>query len=109
MASEGTLSTLDAPIQALNLARDTRGVLPAQIAFGSASALLTTIRVRFPHSAKMNFWLTSIQDTMSNDQDYVNLGLTCADVCQACYQRLEVRPLEELNRPVSNAIRDLTT
>ena len=39
-------STLDADIKVLDRAKDTCGVRPAQIAFDSASALLTTIRVR---------------------------------------------------------------
>jgi hypothetical protein len=44
---DGVLSALDVLIQALNLAKDTCGIPPAQIAFGSASALLTMIRARF--------------------------------------------------------------
>ena len=39
-------STLDADIKVLDRAKGTCGVRPAQIAFDSASALLTTIRVR---------------------------------------------------------------
>ena len=45
---DGVLSTLDVFIQGLNLAKDTCGIPPAQIAFGAASILLTMIRVRFP-------------------------------------------------------------
>ena len=45
---EGALSTLDALIQVLSLAKDACGVPPAQIALGSAVVLLTMIRVRFP-------------------------------------------------------------
>jgi hypothetical protein len=44
---DGVLATLDVFVQALNLAKDTCGVPPAQIAFGAASALLSMIRVRF--------------------------------------------------------------
>ena len=40
------LSALDELILVLNLAKDTCGIPPAQIAFGSASALLEMIRVR---------------------------------------------------------------
>jgi hypothetical protein len=40
------LPTLDVFIQALNIAKDACGIPPAQIALGSASALLTMIRVR---------------------------------------------------------------
>ena len=44
---DGVLSALNVFIQALNLAKDTCGVPPAQVAFGAASILLTMIRVRF--------------------------------------------------------------
>jgi hypothetical protein len=44
---DGVLSTLDVFIQALNVAKDSCGIPPAQIAFGSASVLLTMIRVYF--------------------------------------------------------------
>ena len=43
---DAVLSTLDVVIQGLNLAKDACGIPPAQIALGSASVLLTTIRVR---------------------------------------------------------------
>ena len=46
---DGTLSSaLDVVIQTLALAKDTCGIPPAQIALGSAVALLTMIRVHFP-------------------------------------------------------------
>jgi hypothetical protein len=45
---DGVLSTLDLLIQALDLAKDACGIPPAQIALGSASVLLTLIRVRSP-------------------------------------------------------------
>jgi hypothetical protein len=48
---DGALSGLDLLIQTLTLAKDTCGVPPAQIALGSAVALLTMIRVRLPRFA----------------------------------------------------------
>ena len=42
------LPTLDVFIQVLNIAKDTCGIPPAQIAFGFASVLLSMIRARFP-------------------------------------------------------------
>ena len=45
---EGVLPTFDVVIQALRLAKDTCGIPPAAVAFGSANALLTIIRVNFP-------------------------------------------------------------
>ena len=43
---DGVPPTLDVFIQALNFAKDSCGIPPAQVAFGSASALLSMIRVR---------------------------------------------------------------
>jgi hypothetical protein len=40
--------TLDVFIQVLSIAKDTCGIQPAQVAFGSASIILTVIRVRLP-------------------------------------------------------------
>jgi hypothetical protein len=44
---------------------------------------------------------------MANDQEYVELGQACGDVCQALYQRLKGRRLDELNQFVLDAIGDL--
>jgi hypothetical protein len=53
---DGVLPTLDVFIQVLSIAKDTCGIPPAQVAFGSASALLTMIRVRLPlPGVEMNF------------------------------------------------------
>ena len=45
---DAVLPTLDVFIQVLNIAKDACGILPAQVAFGSASALLAMIRVHSP-------------------------------------------------------------
>jgi hypothetical protein len=45
---DGALSTIDALVQVLTLAKDTCRIPPAQVAFGSAVALLTMIRVCIP-------------------------------------------------------------
>jgi hypothetical protein len=42
---DAVLTTLNLLIQALNVAKDDCGIPPAQVAFGSASILLTMIRV----------------------------------------------------------------
>ena len=44
---DGALSSLNAAIDALNLAKEASSITPAKAAFGSASVLLTTIRVDF--------------------------------------------------------------
>ena len=42
---DGVLSSLNATIEALNLAKEISGIAPAKAAFDSVSALLTMIRV----------------------------------------------------------------
>ena len=104
---DGVLKTLDLFIQALNIAKDACAIPPAQIAFGSASVLLTMIRVRFSPLCEDELPTHVVQDTMANDQDYVDLGQACADVCQALYQRLKGRRSDELNQSVLDAIGNL--
>ena len=57
---DGAPSLLNAAIDALNLAKGTSSITPAKAAFGSATVLLTTIRVRFlpVHTRSVDFWLT---------------------------------------------------
>jgi hypothetical protein len=57
----------------------------------------------------MSFWLTLVQDTMANKRDYVDLGLSCADVCKALDRGLKGRQLDELSKSVLGAIDQLTT
>jgi hypothetical protein len=45
---------------------------------------------------------------MINKQDYVDLGLSCADVCTALDRGLDGRRLHELSKPVLGAIGQLT-
>ena len=49
---ERVLPTLDVFIQVLSIAKDTCGIPPAQVAFGSAGVLLSMIRARFPQLCK---------------------------------------------------------
>jgi len=45
---DNVLSSLNVAIEVLNLAEKISSITPAKAAFGSVSALLTMIRVRFP-------------------------------------------------------------
>ena len=45
---------------------------------------------------------------MVNEQDYVELGLSCADVCQALDRGLEGRRGDELTKSMLGAIEKLT-
>jgi hypothetical protein len=46
---------------------------------------------------------------MSNQQDCVDLGLSCADVCKALDRGLKGRRLDELSQSVFEGIQQLTT
>ena len=56
----------------------------------------------------MSFGFTSNQDSMANKTDYVDLGITCADVCKALHRGMNGRSLDELSRSVREAIEQLT-
>ena len=49
------------------------------------------------------------QDSMINERDYVELGFDCADICTALDRGLNGRRLNELNKPVFEAIQQLTS
>ena len=53
--------------------------------------------------------LTRSQDTMVNEQDYVELGLSCADVCRALRRGMGDKKLDDLSKSVCDAINQLTT
>jgi hypothetical protein len=46
---------------------------------------------------------------MVNEQDFVEVGLSCADVCQVLDRGLNGKRLDELNQSVLVAIGKLTT
>ena len=51
----------------------------------------------------------AVQDSMVNKLDYVELGLSCADICKALARGMSGRKLDELNQSVCDAINQLTT
>ena len=103
------LSSLNVAIEALNLAKEISCIAPAKVVFGSVGVLLEMIRVHF-------FLLrcdkprvhVSIQDSMVNKTDYVELGLACANVCKALDRGTSGRRLDELVPSVWEAITQLT-
>ena len=46
---------------------------------------------------------------MANEQDYVDLGLSCADICKALKRGMDGRSLDDLNKSVRDALNQLTT
>jgi len=53
--------------------------------------------------------LKCTQDAMTNQEDYVELGLACADVCTTLDRGLSGKRLDDLNNSVCEAINQLTT
>ena len=53
--------------------------------------------------------LTRSQDTMANKQDYVDLGLSCANICRALERGMNGKKLDDLSKSVCDAINQLTT
>ena len=49
--------------------------------------------------------LTRSQD---NERDCVELGLSCANICQTFERRMSGKELEDLNKPVRDVISQLT-
>ena len=52
---------------------------------------------------------TGIQDTMVNKTDYVDLGLACAEVCEALQRGMRGERTGDLSPPVHEAITRLKT
>jgi len=46
---------------------------------------------------------------MANDLDYVELGLSCADICRALDRGMDGRPLEGFSQSVRDAMDQLRT
>jgi len=46
---------------------------------------------------------------MANEADYVELGLSCADICRALERGMNGKKLNDLNKSVCDAVNQLTT
>ena len=57
----------------------------------------------------IDFWLMFLQDSIANDQDHVELGLNCADICKALDRGMKGKKTEDLSQSVHEAITQLTT
>ena len=106
---DGILSSLNVAIDGLNLAKELSSPTPAKAVFGSVAILLTMIRVSLLLSCNETSQVTHSQDTMVNEQDYVELGLSCADICRALERGMNGKKLSDLSKSVCDAINQLTT
>ena len=57
----------------------------------------------------MSLGFTRNQDSMANKTDYVDLGLSCANVCKALDRGMNGRRVDELSPSVLEAIQQLAT
>ena len=103
---EDALSALNEFIKTFNLAEKISRNPPAKAVFGSVSALLATIRVSLLASRRSNTdsaqWT---QDTTIDKEDYIELGLVCADVCATFKRRVGGKREDDLSRTVGEAIK----
>ena len=53
--------------------------------------------------------LTHSQDTKVNEEDYVELGLSCANICKTLYQGIDGKRLDDLSESMRDAMSHLTT
>jgi len=102
-------SALNTAIEGFNLAKEVINIAPAKAAFGSVSIILTMIRVRSSRLQSALTTLKHVQDSRLNEEEYIKLGIACAEVCIALSRGVNGKRLEELNQSVSEAIVQLTT
>ena len=103
---DGTLSALNVAIQTMNLAKEISGVTPAKAVFGSVSVLLTMIRVCSLPVIRCSGLIRS-QDSIANELEYVELGLSCADICKSLDRGMNGKRLEDFSQSVCDAINQL--
>jgi len=104
---KGREADLNAAIKTLDLAK-TSSILPAKAIFNSVTTLLTTIRVRSSSSATIYSKFTPSQDSMVNKPDYVEIGLSCADVCRTLDRGTDGKKQDDLSLSVYDAMNQLT-
>jgi hypothetical protein len=104
---DGALSALNVALEGLSLASS---ITPAKAVFGSVSIILTIVKVRsFLLCTAMGSRFTFGQDSMMNEQNYVELVLNCADICRALDRGTNGKILDDLSQSVREAINQMTT
>jgi hypothetical protein len=108
---DAVLSSLNVAIEVSNLAKEFCSITPAKPVFGSFSVILTMIKVGLSTLSVLVGYrlIESIQDSMTNEADCIELGRVCADVCIALSRGLNGKLLKDLSDSVSEAVKQLTT
>ena len=106
---DGALSSLNLAIDGLNTAKDAASSIPlANVVFATVTLLLTMIRVSVLLPDARRPRLTHSQDSMANDMDFVELGLSCADICRALERGMDGKKMDDLSKSVCDAMNQLT-
>ena len=107
---EGVLSALNVFIEASNLAKEISSITPARAVFGSVAVILTMIGVRlFLFFVTANSRSTFVQESLANEQDYIELGLNCGEICKVLDRGTKGKGMAHLNQSVCEAINQLMT
>ncbi|KAF9791220.1 hypothetical protein BJ322DRAFT_436311 [Thelephora terrestris] len=108
---DGVVTTLNVFIEAFTLAKEISSITPAKAVFGSAAVILTTIKVRcflFHATASLRLAFV-IQEFFANQQDYVELGQNCVEICCVLDRGTKGKEAEHLSQLVRDAINRLET
>jgi len=106
---DNSISTLNIVIKTFDIAKDAVDIAPAKAIFGSVSFILEMIRVRSSFLQSPLVALKHVQDSRLNEEEYIKLGIACADVCIVLERGMRDKRSEDLNQSVSEAIAQLTT
>lgn len=107
---DNVLSALNVFIEVLNVAKEASCITPAQAVFTTVVVVLVMIRVRFfMFCAATGSPLTPDQESMVNQEEYVDLGLNCAEICAVLDRGTKGKRTEDINQSVLEAINQLTT
>lgn len=104
------LSALNLAIDDVDLTKELARTKLARAVFGTVAFLLIMIRVSFP---PFRSWTVRVyahdQDTMINERDYIDLGLSCAHICEALERGMGTKKLRDLDKSVCDAMNKLIT
>lgn len=106
---DDVLSSLNMVVEGLNIAEKLASITPAKAVFSTVNVILTMIRVSL-HSLCGDPLQTDsecTQDSMINEDDYVELGLACNTICTALDRGLKGKRPGELSDSVLDAIHQL--
>ena len=107
---DSVLSALNVFTEVSDLAKEISSITPAKAVFDSCAVILTTIRVRFfLFCVTPSLRHTFVQESLANEQDYIDLGSDCAEICKVLDRGTKGREMEGLSQSMREAIHQLTT